>query len=76
MTSTANLTRQIVAHALANPDTATPLLEYLAFKALPHSDPTAIAKLIPDPEGTMGACLVQSLKTLDAERNTTAGVKG
>jgi hypothetical protein len=73
MTNRANLARQLVAYALAHPETGAPLLEFLAATALyrPGGPPTAaIASLIPDPESTMGAALVASLNTFAHELRT------
>jgi hypothetical protein len=70
MTNRANLARQLVAYALAHPETGSPLLEFLAFQAICHTAPAAIASLIPGPESTMGAALVASLNTFAHELRT------
>jgi hypothetical protein len=75
MTNLANLARQIAAYAQAHPDQATPLLEYLAFQTLSHTDPDAVQQLIPAPDTTMGTTLCDALRHLALERETTTPLK-
>lgn len=72
MTNRANLARQMIAYTLAHPDKSASLLEYLAYQAICGDSPGAIASLIPEPETTMGAALIQSIRTYQHELNTPA----